>query len=153
MSNIFRREPWEWKQQPWWRVCLAVNWGWAMACQPDGLPLVRVLSLPAVVLWSAWWLMTTLWRARAGRHGIPMYVCVYVWERAFTCCTGGPLFGGFQCEGVPPPPPLLLLPPTLLLLLLFQQKKEEEERCLRRQGWLREDREGGQTKGIRKHTQ
>lgn len=88
-----------------WRVCLPVSWGWAMACQPDGLLLVRVLSLPAVVLWSAWWLMTTLWRARQADTGSPC-LCVYVWERAFTCWAGGPSLVAFSTRE---PPPLGLL--------------------------------------------
>lgn len=80
-----------------WRACLHVSKGWAIACQPDGLLLVRVLSLPVVVLWSAWWLMTALQRPREADTGSPcMSVDV---ERVFTCCTGGP----FEWEGAPPP--------------------------------------------------
>lgn len=98
-------------------MCLTVSWGWAMACQPDGLPLVRVLSLPAVVLWSAWWLMTTLWRARQADTGSPcMCVCM---REGFYMLHRGSLFGGFQCEGDPP---------SARLALLLQQKKRRRRR-------------------------
>ena len=118
-----------------------------MACQPDGLLLVRVLSLPAVVLWSAWWLMTTLWRAGQADTGSPC-LCVYVWERAFTCWAGGPSLVAFSARE--PPPPHSVCSPVAAG---EEEEEEEEERCLRRrQGWLREDREGGQTQGIRRHT-
>lgn len=40
-------------------------------------------------------------KSQAGRHGIPMYVCVYVWERAFTCWAGGPSLQGFRVREPP----------------------------------------------------
>lgn len=84
-----------------WRVCPAVSWRRAMGCQADGLPLVRVLSLPVAVLWSAWWLMTALWRLRQA-DSYP-YVCVCVCMReGFYMQHRGHLFGGVQNTHPPP---------------------------------------------------
>lgn len=40
-------------------------------------------------------------KSQAGRHGIPIYVCVYVWERAFSYCTGGPSLEAFSVREPP----------------------------------------------------
>lgn len=115
-----------------------------MACQPDGLLLVRVLSLPVVVLWSAWWLMTALWRGGQGDIGSPC-MCVCMSEGFYMLRRGSLSLEAFSAKR--------RSPPCSVFALLLQQKKKRRRR--RRGvwgvgGWLREreDREGGQTQGI-----
>ena len=112
---------------------------WTPPCQGPftscGCPLICVMTNDYPV------------KSRAGGHGIPMSVCVCMRE-GFYMLSRGSLFGGFQCEGAPPPHSV-----CSPVAAGEEEEEEEEERCLRRrQGWLREDREGGQTQGIRRHT-